>query len=443
MKKLYLEDIIFEESSVIDKCGRIFHYNNKIYRYINREYVDNIKLFLESNNIDILFKIGLVETKIAEIYLDEYPLILEHKKIPFVTYKSEWIPMMLRDALIMICDLSIELAQIGYALKDIHPGNILFDKCKPIFIDFGSIQPIEKIGSIPYDGIRDFFIFPLWLQSKGFHHLASLYMKEHQEGVGRHISHKMGVNHFPISYDFIVKGYLVKKRENHKHALINFYRKLKKNSQKTKIISRKSIWSDYPQFKNESITDTSEYSNKSNTVYNILKNIEKGTLLDMAANKGFYSEMAANLGYNVVSFDNDESAVTYIYNKNKIQKKNILPLKINFIYPTPNNGVGLSAKTSFDRIKCDGTLVLAIIHHLVFSEGMNFEVIARIIDNYSIKYSIVEFIPRDDIHISKKITDGYDWYTIENFLKIMTKHFPTYWIFESSPEPRKIILFKK
>ncbi|PKP59335.1 MAG: hypothetical protein CVT88_05710 [Candidatus Altiarchaeales archaeon HGW-Altiarchaeales-1] len=445
MVKLKIEDIKFEDSSIIDNCGRVFYYEDRVFRAINKKYVEHVKKFLENQNINIdkLFEIGLVKTKLTDIELEGYPLVIEHQKVPFVTYRSEWVPMMLKDALIMFCELSVELAHSGYALKDSHPWNILFDKCKPVFVDFGSITPIVELSNIPYTELRQYSIFPLWLASMGWNDVASLVMKEHSIGVGGYLSQTRFVKHFPIRYNRIVSRYLKQNKKNHQQAVITFFNELKQYAENMRVNPKRGTWTDYPQENCGNVNDLSTYAYKAKPVYNLLETNQRGTLLDMASNRGWFSQMAAKLGYKVISFDYEESAVTEIYNKNKIECNDILPLKMNFLYSTPNFGMNLSGKSSIERLKCDTTLVLALIHHLVFGQNVNFEIIAKIIDQYTLKKSIVEFIPHDDIYVSKWITKDHDWYTIENFIKVMMKYFSNYEIFDSSPEPRKIILFKK
>ena len=163
----------------------------------------------------------------------------------------------------------------------------------------------------------------------------------------------------------------------------------------------------------------------------------------MASNKGAYALIAEQMGYQVVAFDRDPDIVSNIYLENKSGGKDILPLKLDFLWPTPGFGLGLSAKPSFERLKCDTTLVLALVHHLVFSQNVTFEVISRIISRYTFSRAIVEFVPPDDQHVKKWVTKRHGWYELSNFIASMNTYFRRYTIFPSSPAPRVIILFEK
>jgi len=430
---LELDNINFEESSISDPGGKIFIYENKILRLISNDFQENFRNILNLKNLNYLFDLGLVETRVSNYSIKGFPLVLEHKRVPFISYCSEWLIGMLRDSLIMVCNLSIELAKYGYMIIDIHPGNILFEKYNPIFIDFTSIVPINKKNEIPYSGLRKFFILPLWLSSLGLNTLSEYSMKEYPKGVIGDISDKRFLKKLPIKYLMIVRNYIKERNYSHQKSIIKFYENLKTFVESLKLKIPKGQWENYPQ----------KNSKKNEIVNNILKNLQQGTLLDVACNKGYFSFLANDLGNKVVSFDYEEAVLLDLYRKIKKENKDILPLKINFLYPAPSFGKGLVYKSSFERLKCDTTLVISLIHHLVFKQEVNFEIISKIINNYTVKNSIVEFIPSDDVEVSRWGIERYSWYKIDNFIKSMQKYFNEYEVVNSSPLPRKLIIFKK
>ncbi|MFW6126035.1 MAG: hypothetical protein ACOC58_02915, partial [Chloroflexota bacterium] len=85
----------------------------------------------------------------------------------------------------------------------------------------------------------------------------------------------------------------------------------------------------------------------------------------------------------------------------------------------------------------------ALVHHLVFKQGVHFRSIARIVDMYSRRRSIVEFVPRDDQYVRKWIRPHHDWYTLENFIDSLRKHFQSIEVYDSFPEPRKLLLCER
>jgi hypothetical protein len=91
---------------------------------------------------------------------------LEHPRIPFVSYPYEWTFSMLRDAALLQLDLLAEALAEGITIKDATPYNIQFLAGRPIFIDIGSFEAYEP--GEPWIGYRQFtrqFLFPLMLRS--------------------------------------------------------------------------------------------------------------------------------------------------------------------------------------------------------------------------------------------------------------------------------------
>ena len=94
-------------------------------------------------------------------------------------------------------------------------------------------------------------------------------------------------------------------------------------------------------------------------------------------------------------------------------------------------------------LKGDNVLVLAILHHLVFKESVRFDTFVEIVSNYTKKNAIIEFIPKEDVYVSKWYTEKYNWYSLENFIIELEKYFSEIKVFDSYPSPRKLLLCKK
>ena len=127
----------------------------------------------------------------------------------------------------------------------------------------------------------------------------------------------------------------------------------------------------------------------------------------------------------------------------KQTKCNILPLILDFCRPTPPHGLVNSYQDAITRLRAEMVFALAVTHHLVFKRNLSFEAIAKQLSEFTEKWLIVEFVPADDIHVSKWIGDQHAWYTIENFIKALKKYYQQIEITESSPSPRKLLFCSK
>jgi hypothetical protein len=177
--EIRFEECEFDPSSAIDPVGRVFKYNGRIFRGIYAPHTDLAIQVLSEAQANRWFDQGLIPTWKTDFLLPDFPFILEHKRIPFVTIRSEWPGEGLREAV---------LAEAGYCLKDAHPWNVLFDKTTPYVIDWGSIRPISELNlDFWYLQFRKYFLIPLCLFSLGQPKLARTLLREHIIGVGNYI----------------------------------------------------------------------------------------------------------------------------------------------------------------------------------------------------------------------------------------------------------------
>jgi len=395
-------------ASIVDEIGVVFHLNNKIYRGITSAHEKEVRKFMLRNDLETFFRKGLVRTSMSTFRSDTYPLILEHEKIKFVSYHMEWSGQMLYDVANMIIDLQIALVKQGYWLKDGHPWNVLFDYSKPIFIDFGSIV---KINGFPKVWATEFlrFFMPKFVQYSA---------------------------NSKLNYGEILSG-------GERNGLDWFLKETKAWLDRLTVPEIITEWSHYSQ---RPKTSPEIFAPKQRVVYDLLKEYadQYKTVVDMGANRGWYSELAADMGYKVVAFDIDDYSISKLYKQIQNFERKILPLVIDFCNPTLEHGAtrpGYPPAT--ERLNADISLSLALVHHLVFKSRLNFAQIASAISSFTKKIAIVEFIPPDDIHVSKWMTPQYKSYNQDNFISKMSKYFVLKEIRKSNPDPRTILVFER
>ncbi len=136
-----LNDIELYSKTNIDPVGSLFVYQAKYYRAIKDAAVNDILYLFKSGAIDELNKLNLIpSTKISDLKLDGFKLVLEHEKIETITFSSEWSFEMLKAAAKLTIDVNRILFKYGFETKDAHYNNIVFDKYIPKFVDIGSFQ---------------------------------------------------------------------------------------------------------------------------------------------------------------------------------------------------------------------------------------------------------------------------------------------------------------
>ena len=91
--------------------------------------------------------------------------VLEHERLPFVSYPCEWSPLMLCDAGLHTLDMQLLALGNGLILKDAAPTNIVFRGSRPVFVDFLSFDERQP-GEFLWRARHQFdacFLLPLLL----------------------------------------------------------------------------------------------------------------------------------------------------------------------------------------------------------------------------------------------------------------------------------------
>jgi SAM-dependent methyltransferase len=436
---LLREDMVdFEPGSVVDSAGAVFYWDDGVFRAINRDYVDLYRQVLNSDYAADLFSAGLVHTTISAVSLEGYHMCLEHKKVRFVSVWKEWCSSMIKDAALMVLRLNLELAKRGLITKDIQPGNVVFDISdgpKPIWVDFGSIVQLElPRRQFPLDAFHAHWLVPLWLLSRGYHDMGRLVFLEQrrEQGIKRLLSKR--------PFRWVPPAYYMIRRRRARLSTVDLLERLIAFVEGLSVAPPRTSWTDYGQGGMPPVDEEEEFSPKARAVDTMLARHAPGTVLDVACNKGWFAQLAASMGSQVVGFDTDDASISHLYERSKEAKLRILPLVMDFCWPTAPFGLGISKAAATERLRCDTTLVLALVHHLVFKQGLRFDTIARIIHLFSGQRAIVEFVPRDDRYVREWLRPEHDWYTTDRFLRSLGRHFSHIEVHESFPKPRMLVL---
>ena len=90
-----------------------------------------------------------------------------------------------------------------------------------------------------------------------------------------------------------------------------------------------------------------DHAKKKEFVGRVIEEAKPGAVLDIGANTGTYSMLAASSGARVIALDTDLSAIDQLWVQASQNSKNIQPLVVNIARPTPALGWGNSESMSF------------------------------------------------------------------------------------------------
>jgi SAM-dependent methyltransferase len=484
-----------------DTAGEPFLSEGRVLRGIykgNAELVRRVLAICEKND---LFSRGVVATRELKDNPHpelDYEMLLEHERVPFVTFPHEWSASMFKEAALFHIELFQELEKYGLTLKDWHPQNILFSGTRPVFVDFTSIIPVEdlpkqeylKSGRPPatfrdrwdatskavYEMYRlmfePYFGMPLAMMDRGHHAKARQRMYETTLNAADSVITRGEVFgdslHRRLRYEgeqLLLQTSLLEKGTK-KPA---FFRRLHSIVKSRHAALKGSAYSSYYEDKNEAFSSepAANWTNKQHGVHTALTQFKPRTVLDLGSNTGWFSMLAAKLGSSVVAVDLDEASIDRLFKDATTQKLDILPLVANLVRPLPALaanvyekepslsliGDGLPLISQPDtRLQCEMVMALAIVHHLALGQSHTFEDIAAILARLGTEYLCVEFVDIDDEMITSdpgffpaynSNRSAFGWYSRENFMNALRAHYSSVEVVPSHPASRTLLIGRK
>lgn len=368
--------------------------------------------------------------------------VIEHSRIPFISYPYEWTFYQLKAAALLHLEIQIALLAEDIVLSDASAYNVQFSGPDPIFIDLLSFRPYRD-GEF-WSGHRQFceqFLNPLLLRAVlGVPHNA--WFRGSIEGIPTLQLAKMLPLRSKFSWNTLSQVVLPAKLEqkalNAPDASIN---KAKTNTPLSKAayngfllqlrnwISRlkpadtaKTVWGEY--------ANTHTYSNeetdaKSLAIREFAEKLKPSRLIDLGCNTGDYSVAALEGGAEyVVGFDFDQRAVDTAFRRAKDNKLNFLPLWLDAANPSPNQGWRQVERAGFaERAKADALIALAFEHHLAIGKNAPLEQVVDWLISLAPR-GIIEFVPKNDSTVQKMLAlreDIFPEYTEEYFTRLITQ----------------------
>jgi hypothetical protein len=122
-------------------------------------------------------------------------------------------------------------------------------------------------------------------------------------------------------------------------------------------------------------------------------------VLDLGANSGVYSRIAAECGANVVAWDTDLPATEENWREAQRRDLDIAPLFANPARPTPAAGWRNAENLALldrSRGRFDCVMMLGLIHHLLLAEQIPMREIVGLLRELTTSWAIVEWVPASD-----------------------------------------------
>ncbi len=438
-----------EPGSYRDRNGCVFYRGNRIFRGLSKAALENWEALQRAPFFEANRKSGkIVDTWSVDPQKEglaegSWAGIVEHARIPFISYPYEWPFGMLKDAALLHLDLMCQALACGMILRDSSPYNIQWNGVQPVFIDIPSFAPLRK--GEPWVGYRQFcelFLYPLMLQAyKGADFRP--WLRGRIDGIPaedmRRLMSARDLLRPGVLLHVVAQGALQQRYSSKgvnvksQLATAGFDKSLiKRNVNKLADLVAKLVpppikteWSDYDRTHSY---DEKEFQRKLEFVRAAAATRRWRLVWDLGCNTGTFSRVAAEHADYVVAMDGDWMAIERFYQHEKAgaASRTILPLVVNLADASPNQGWrGAERKGLAERGRPELTLCLALIHHIVISANIP---LADFIDWLASLGTavVIEFVGRDDEMVQILLAnrdDQYDDYQPDIFRQLLAARF--------------------
>ena len=199
----------------------------------------------------------------------------------------------------------------------------------------------------------------------------------------------------------------------------------------------------------ENDIESPEYlKDKQKIVSQWLSKTKPKSVIDLGANTGLFSLIAADIAEKVIAVEFDDTCVDKIEMEIQIKKlQNITTLVSDLSETSPGLGMlNQEYKSLIERGKSEMVMGLALVHHLCISKNLPLNHVAELFSNLSTKYAIVEFIPKEDEKVKLLLSsrkDIFSNYHLDELLKSYSRYFGLVDEFKIENSDRVLFLWKK
>ena len=410
-----------------DPAGEVYFAEGRVLRTVNpvasAQYMQIRDAGILSQAISDGYVIGT-----QELARDEWPdelgaaaHVLEHDKVPYISYPYEWSFKQLKAAALLHLDLQLGLYERGAVLTDASAYNVQFIGARPVFIDVLSIAPY-KPGQY-WTAHRQFceqFLNPLLLRAlKGVPHNA--WFRGSLEGIQTVDLASLLSFRNKLSWHVLTQvtlpARLTRQALRNPNAAVERVRGGRKFPEAAYrgfltqlrgwIASLRpragddTVWQEYAV---ANTYEQQEAAEKRKIVQSFVSKVGPQSLFDLGCNTGDYSIAALQAGAGrVVGFDFDNNAIDQAFERSQAEQLPFLPLLLDAANPSPEQGWMQRERDGFgERAKADAVIALAFEHHLAIGKNIPLDQVVDWIVNMA-PVGIIEFVEKSDETVGRML----------------------------------------
>lgn len=440
--------IAAEPASFRDPSGHVYEQDGRIFRTIADRAAADYGFVRRTGALDRLVERGWIvgATEVDRNLLGPIGAaarhVVEHPRLPFVSYPYEWPFAALKAAALLHLDCQIDLLAHDIVLSDASAYNVQFVGARPVFIDLLSLRQYRE-GEY-WTGYRQFceqFLNPLLLRARlGIAHHA--WYRGSPEGIPTEALARLLPWRDRLSWRALTHVFLharlqrnadaavvedarrVKARALPRPALAGMLRGLRNWIAGLEPADRgRTVWADYAATHTYA---TEEAAAKRRFVAEFAAAVRPRMLWDLGCNTGTYAEVALEAGAgHAVGFDADTMALDQAFARAAAGGLRLLPLYQDAADPSPDQGWRLRERRGLSRRAApDALIALALAHHLAIGRNVPLgEVVDWLVG--LAPHGVIEFVPKDDPTVQRMLSlreDVFDDYGEPGFRAALARN---------------------
>jgi hypothetical protein len=405
-----------------DPAGFVIRAGDRIFRVVNSSAAAGLEAFLETRLARDAMDSGRL-VRSVRVPSSEAPgvaagdCVYEHERVAFPSYSNEWPAEMLHAAGTLTIELAMGALDQGFFLKDASPDNVLFRGAAPVFVDVLSFEQRDPLNSawMAYAQFVRTFLLPL-LANREFGMPVHRSLAAQRDGLEPETVYQWASFFDRLRPPFLSLVSLPKwlasrgagnsaiyhpkpaaSAEQATYILKGVLNSCRKYLKDVAPRPTDSAWTNYLDHK--SLYSPQQLAQKNVFVSEALAIARPRTTLDVGANEGHFSFLAAGAGSSVVAIDSDPAVAGAIYREASERKLDVLPLVVDLTRPTPASGWRNQENASFlDRARgrFDLVMMLAVLHHMLVTERIPLEDLLDLTAELTADYALIEFVAPED-----------------------------------------------
>lgn len=450
-------DMAPEPASFRDQANQVFYVDGEVRRGLRGPAVADWEALASSDFFTQATAQGQIcpTRQVPGPASDGFDLVLWHERIPFISYPYEWTFSMLRDAALLHLELLLAAVPEGLITKDGSAYNLQWRGTAPVFIDVGSFERLRD--GEPWAGYRQFcqtMLYPLMLTA----HLGTEFqplLRSRTDGIEPAQARRLlrgrkrwaaGVFKHVHLHDAMQARYAGTSARQMRDELaaagfsadlvVATVRALRKLVRRLTWEPPATHWGDYRT--TCTYTEADRRAKVEFVTAVLAAHPGPELVLDLGANDGEYSRVAAEHAGYVVAVESDHAVTDALYKRLREEgEQRILPLVMDLADPSPGGGWRGAERAAFsDRADADVILALALVHHLAIGRNVPLRQVVDWLAGLG-QGLVVEFVAPEDPMAQRLLAnkpagmfgdyhrEGFEWALGERFTVVQRVELPS------------------